>query len=127
MVAGRPAHRGAAHTDRQSLAVGIAFTSSRTVVTTDAADASQYPRGLLGGGRPLRRSLSNRGCGESKRGSSLVMYQRFYRPSRGYRVRVTMHDLPGVVFGSKDRRNPQIVVSDILPPADLAFVPLYPH
>jgi hypothetical protein len=58
---------------------------------------------------------------------ALFMYQRFYRPSRGYRVCVTMHDLPGVVFGSEDRRTPQIEWDDILPSANLALAPLYPH
>src|SRR5829696_6529297 len=38
-----------------------------------------------------------------------------------------MHDLPGAVFRSEDRRNPQIEWCDILSPADLAHVALYPH
>jgi hypothetical protein len=58
---------------------------------------------------------------------ALFLYHRFDWPSRGYRVCVAMHDLPGAILGSKDRRNPQREWDDILPSAKLAPVPLYPH
>jgi hypothetical protein len=46
---------------------------------------------------------------------------------RTYLVRVPMHYLPGILFRSKDHRDPQIVWGDILPSAKLALEPLYLH
>jgi hypothetical protein len=38
-----------------------------------------------------------------------------------------MHDLPGAIFGPKDRRNPKSKGSDVFPLAYLALGLLYPH
>ena len=42
-------------------------------------------------------------------------------------MRVSMHDLPGVVLGAEDRRDSQGEGHDLVPLADLAPAPLYPH
>src|SRR6266702_223153 len=59
--------------------------------------------------------------------TALLLKDRFRRLSRGDRVGVAMHHLPGAVFRSKDRRHPQSVWGDILPSANLGLGPLYPH
>jgi hypothetical protein len=56
-----------------------------------------------------------------------LLYYRLCWLGRGYGVRVSMHYLPGAVFGSKDHRNPQIAGGDILSSANLCVGPLYPH
>jgi hypothetical protein len=58
---------------------------------------------------------------------TLFLYQRFCWPSGGYGVCVSVHDLPGAVFGSKDHRSPQIEWRDILPSANLGLGPLQRH
>src|SRR5919202_7099776 len=60
-------------------------------------------------------------------GGELVPYHRFDWPSRGYRVCVPMHYLPGAIFWPKDHRNPQIEWGNILLSAKLGPVALYPH
>src|SRR5712691_5371144 len=59
--------------------------------------------------------------------TDLLLDDRFDGLSRGDRVGVSMHHLPGAVFRSKDRRHPQSDWGDILPSANLGLVPLYPH
>jgi hypothetical protein len=61
------------------------------------------------------------------KGVGLPRDHRFDWPRGGYGVCVTMHDLPGALFRSKDHRNPQIERRDIPPFAYPSFVPLYPH
>ena len=40
-------------------------------------------------------------------GGNLLLYYGFRRPVRGYGVRMTMHNLPGAVFGPEDHSNSQ--------------------
>src|SRR5712691_1240970 len=59
--------------------------------------------------------------------TDLLLEDRFDGLSRGDRVGVAMHHLPGAVFRPKDRRHPQIDWDDLLPSAKLGLDPLYPH
>src|SRR5438045_26329 len=59
--------------------------------------------------------------------TDLLLYDRFDGLSRGDRVGVAMHHLPGAVFRSKDRRHPQSAWGDILPSAKLGLDPLDIH
>jgi hypothetical protein len=59
--------------------------------------------------------------------TDLVLYQRLCCLSRGYRVCVPMHYLPGAILGSEDHRNPQSQRGDVLPSADLGPRPLDVH
>src|SRR6266516_6665199 len=59
--------------------------------------------------------------------TDLLLYDRFDGLSRGDRIGVSMHHLPGAVFRPKDRRHPQSAWGDILPSANLGLDPLYPH
>jgi hypothetical protein len=70
--------------------------------------------------------FSETSCGGSLR-VTLFLYQRFGWPSRGYRVCVSVHNLPSAIFRSKDHRNPQINWGHILPSANPGLCPLYPH
>src|SRR5215217_367742 len=45
----------------------------------------------------------------------------------GYGISVSVHYLPGAVFGSEDHRNPQIAWGDFFASADLRVGLLYPH
>jgi hypothetical protein len=51
----------------------------------------------------------------------LFLYHRFRWLSCGYRVCVTMHNLPDTVFRSKDHRNPQSEWGDLLPSVNLSL------
>src|SRR5712691_8660101 len=59
--------------------------------------------------------------------TDLLLDDRFDGLSRGDRVGVSMHHLPGAVFRSKDARHPQSEWGDLLPSAKLGLDPLYPH
>src|SRR5260221_1935780 len=59
--------------------------------------------------------------------TDLLLEDRFDGLSRGDRVGVSMHHLPGAVFRPKDRRHPQSDWDDLLPSANLGLDPLYPH
>src|SRR5712692_4295393 len=59
--------------------------------------------------------------------TDLLLDDRFDGLSRGDRVGVSMHHLPGAVFRPKDRRHPQSAWGDLLPSANLGLEPLYLH
>src|ERR687898_2688906 len=61
------------------------------------------------------------------KGVGLLLYHRLCWPSRGYGVRVPMHNLPCALFGPEDARDPQGDRSDVLPPPDLGLASLYLH
>src|SRR5687768_9781818 len=48
------------------------------------------------------------------KGVGLLLYHRLCWPSRGYGVRVPMHNLPCALFGPEDARDPQGDRSDVL-------------
>src|SRR5215207_4039395 len=75
---------------------------------------------------PRRRVLGNRLWRFSLRVDQFL-YHRFWCLSRGYRVCVSMHNLPDTTFSSKDHRSPQSERGDIFPSANLGFGPLYLH
>ena len=52
---------------------------------------------------------------------ALLLYYRVGWLSRGYLVRVSMHNLPDTVFRSRDHRNPQSVWGDFLPITNLGL------
>ncbi len=60
-------------------------------------------------------------------GLGLILYHRLCWLSLGYRVCVSMHNLPGAILWSKGHRDPQIAWGDFLSPADLRIGPLYPQ
>jgi hypothetical protein len=49
----------------------------------------------------------------------LLLHHRLCWLRGGYGVRVSVHDLLGAFFGSKDHRGPQSIWTDLLPPANL--------
>src|SRR5918998_5056467 len=57
----------------------------------------------------------------------LPLDHRFRRTGRGHCVRVTVHDLPGVLLGTEDHRDPKGKRYDLVPLADLSPGVLYPH
>ncbi len=59
--------------------------------------------------------------------TDLVLYQRLCCLSRGYRVCVPMHNLPGAILGAEDHRDPQSQRGDVLPSADLGLRPFDVH
>jgi hypothetical protein len=65
--------------------------------------------------------------GRLRKWTDLLLNHRFRWLRRGYRVCVSMYNLPDTVFGAKDHRSPQSVWGDILPSANLGLCPLYLH
>src|SRR6266851_8392028 len=59
--------------------------------------------------------------------TDLLLDDRFDGLSRGDRIGVAMHHLPGAVFRPKDRRHPQSEWDDLLRCAKLGLAPLYLH
>ena len=49
----------------------------------------------------------------------LLLHHRLCWLRGSYGVRVSVHDLLGAFFGSKDHRGPQVIWTDLLPPANL--------
>jgi hypothetical protein len=56
-----------------------------------------------------------------------LLYHGLSCPRGGYWVCVSMHNLPGAVFGAKGHRDPQIAWRDFLTSANLCIGPLYPE
>src|SRR5215217_6834709 len=57
----------------------------------------------------------------------LLLDQRLCWLSCGYRVCMSVHNLPLTFFGSKDHRSPKSPRADIFASADLGLAPLYLH
>ena len=63
----------------------------------------------------------------SSLGVQLLLYHRLGRLRGGYGVGVTMHHLPGALFGPKDHRGPESPRGDLFASAYLGLAPLYLH
>src|SRR5918993_3976215 len=71
--------------------------------------------------------LRTNGVLRSSLRADLLLYDRVGRLRSGYGVRVTVHDLPGALFGSKDHRDPKSERRYIFTSADLSLRPFYLH
>src|SRR5215207_8114710 len=60
-------------------------------------------------------------------GDKFLLYHRSGWLSRGYRVSVSVHNLPGALFRPKDARDAHSHRGDILPSANLGLVALHLH
>src|SRR5918993_4849918 len=88
---------------------------------------TQVPSRDLRGWSPLFSENPRRVILGSPLRIDLILYHRFCWLSRGYRVCVPMHYLPGTIFRSQDSRNPHGNRGNIFPSPNLRLVPLHLH
>ena len=85
---------------------------------------------ILGSSRPVKPRTDQgywTGAMESLWKEELLLYHRLCWLRGGYGVRVSMHHLPGAIFGSKGHRDPQIAWGDLVSAANLCIGTLYPQ
>ncbi len=110
------------HEAAESIDEAVARGRGRARRVSDRYDPAASSPAVGSGCRPGTERPS-----EARRRPDLFLYYRFGWLSRGYRIRVSMHDLPSVVFRPKDARSPQNHGSDLLSPSNLGVEPLYLH